>query len=168
MLDEVHVFSPSWINDLRAGYSRYVVTRLAQDYGLNAATIFTGANGAPLAGVVNGASDPRDSGLPSIAIGGGFAALGSNANFPAEPGVEYDGDFRRRNAGAFRGGRASHHPLGLSRQARRFEPLPGPGGARLHQFFEFRGFRQGPDQHIHVPHGKHAGLLAALSVGRIR
>jgi hypothetical protein len=82
MLDEEHAFSPSFINDFRAGYTRYVVTRLPQDSGLNAATIFTDSAGAPLPGVVNGVSDPLNSGLPSISIAGGFASLGANANFP--------------------------------------------------------------------------------------
>jgi hypothetical protein len=82
MLDEVHEFSPLLVNDFRAGYSRYVVTRLPQDYGLNAATIFTDSAGVPLPGVVNAIGDPLNSGLPSIAVGGGFASLGANANFP--------------------------------------------------------------------------------------
>jgi len=82
MLNEVHEFSPLFINDFRAGYSRYVVTRVPQDYGLNAASIFTDSSGTPLPGVVNAATNPLNSGLPSIAVGGGFASLGANANFP--------------------------------------------------------------------------------------
>ncbi|MBZ5622549.1 MAG: carboxypeptidase regulatory-like domain-containing protein [Acidobacteriia bacterium] len=82
MLDEIHEFSPLFINDFRAGYTRYVVTRLPQDSGLNAATIFTDSAGVPLPGVVDAIHDPLNSGLPAIAIGGGFASLGTNANFP--------------------------------------------------------------------------------------
>ncbi len=82
MLDEEHSFSPRWLNELRLGYSRFGMTRTVQDAGLNAAGIFTDAGGAPLPGVVNAAQNPLNSGLPSIAISGGFAALGTNANFP--------------------------------------------------------------------------------------
>ena len=76
MLGESHTFSASLLNELRLGFSRYTTQRTVQDAGFDAGSIFTASDGAALAGV------PRNSGLPSIAIGGGFAALGSNANFP--------------------------------------------------------------------------------------
>jgi hypothetical protein len=63
-------FSPRLSQELRLGESRYTNVRAPQDAGLNAAAIIT------VPGV------PVNAGLPSIAIGGGFAALGSNANFP--------------------------------------------------------------------------------------
>lgn len=70
MLNEEHAFSARFLNEVRAGESRYSVERRVQDAGLNAAAILT------VPGV------PVNSGLPSIAIGGGFASLGANANFP--------------------------------------------------------------------------------------
>jgi hypothetical protein len=70
MLDETHTFSPNLLQDFRAGFSRYSLTRTVQDSGVNADAIF-GSPGAPV-----------DAGLPFITIGGGFAALGTNANFP--------------------------------------------------------------------------------------
>jgi hypothetical protein len=73
MLDEEHTFSSRLWNDLRLGYSRFSMQRLPQDTGLNTAAIFAGANGEPIADL---------SGLPSITIGGGIAAVGANANFP--------------------------------------------------------------------------------------
>ena len=82
MLNENHGFSPRTWNELRLGYSRFYTARVPQDAGLNAASIFTAANGQPIPGVVDAAQNPRDSGLPSIAISGGMAALGTNANFP--------------------------------------------------------------------------------------
>ena len=82
MWSEIHTFSPSFINELRLGYSRNVMERAVQDDGLNAATIFTDAGGKPLPGVVDAAKDPLNSGLPTVAVAGGFAALGTNINFP--------------------------------------------------------------------------------------
>jgi hypothetical protein len=82
MLSEVHVFSPAFLNELRLGYSRNVMERAVQDEGLNAATIFTDAGGKPLPGVVDAAKDPLNSGLPTVSVAGGFAALGTNLNFP--------------------------------------------------------------------------------------
>lgn len=75
-LAETHTFSAATLNELRLGFSRYGNQRSVQDQGFDAGSILTDATGAPLPGV------PRNAGLPSIAIGGGFAALGSNANFP--------------------------------------------------------------------------------------
>lgn len=82
MVSEVHTFSPTFINELRLGHSRNVMERAVQDDGLNAATIFTDASGKPLPGVVDAASDPLNSGLPTVAVAGGYAALGTNINFP--------------------------------------------------------------------------------------
>jgi len=70
MLSEDHRFSPNSANELRLGFSRYSVARSPQDSGFDTAGIFAGIQ------------TPIDSGLPSIAIGGGIAALGTNANFP--------------------------------------------------------------------------------------
>jgi hypothetical protein len=80
-LSDVHTFSPSFLNELRLGFSRNAEQRIVQDYGLDASSIFASANGASF-GAVNAASDPRDSGLPMITVGGGFAVLGTNQNFP--------------------------------------------------------------------------------------
>jgi hypothetical protein len=82
MLSEVHIFSTTFLNEMRLGYSRNRMERTVQDQGLNAAGIFTDASGAPLPGVVDAATDPLNSGLPTITIAGGYAALGTNPNFP--------------------------------------------------------------------------------------
>jgi carboxypeptidase family protein len=82
MLSEVHTFAPTFINELRVGYSRNVMERAVQDDGLNAATIFTDASARPLPGVVDAARDPLNSGLPTVSVAGGYAALGTNLNFP--------------------------------------------------------------------------------------
>lgn len=82
MLSETHVFSSRFLNEFRFGYSRNRQERQVQDFGLNAATIFTDAGGRPLPGVIDAATDPLNSGLPTITIVGGFAGLGTNANFP--------------------------------------------------------------------------------------
>lgn len=82
MMSEVRTLSPAFMNELRSGYSRNVMERAVQDDGLNAAAIFTDASGKPLPGVVDATKDPLNSGLPTIAVAGGFAALGTNINFP--------------------------------------------------------------------------------------
>jgi hypothetical protein len=82
MLNEVHTFSTAFMNEIRLGYSRNRMERTVQDQGLNAAGIFTDPSGAPLPGVVDAAKDPLNSGLPTITIAGGYAALGTNPNFP--------------------------------------------------------------------------------------
>src|SRR5262249_53356504 len=76
MLNEQHTFSESTFNELRLGESRFSQQRDVQDQGFDAGTIFIASDGSPLPGV------PSNAGLPSIAIGGGFASLGSNPNFP--------------------------------------------------------------------------------------
>jgi hypothetical protein len=76
MLTEQHIFSPSMLNEFRVGESRFKQQRRVQDDGFDAGAVFTAGDGSALPGV------PRNAGLPAIAIGGGFAALGSNANFP--------------------------------------------------------------------------------------
>lgn len=76
-LSEIHTFTPSFLNEIRLGYSRNHAEMIAQDEGFNAATIFTDAAGRPLPGVVDGARDPVHSGLPRIVVAGGFAPVGS-------------------------------------------------------------------------------------------
>ncbi|HQR34246.1 MAG TPA: carboxypeptidase-like regulatory domain-containing protein [Blastocatellia bacterium] len=82
MLSETHIFSSRFINEFRLGYSRNRQEREVQDFGVNASTIFTDASGRPLPGVVDAAKDPLNSGLPTITVAGGYAGLGTNANFP--------------------------------------------------------------------------------------
>src|SRR6202008_312991 len=69
------------LQEFRFGYSRNQTFITVQDQGLNAATIFQ-VNGQPLPGVVNGAQDPLNSGLPTVNVSGGFASLGSTNNLP--------------------------------------------------------------------------------------
>jgi hypothetical protein len=81
VLNETHTFAPTLLNEFRAGYSRNQTFITVQDIGLNAASIFQN-NGVPLTGVVDGTKNIQDSGLPTIAIAGGFASLGSTTNLP--------------------------------------------------------------------------------------
>jgi Carboxypeptidase regulatory-like domain len=81
VLTENHTFSPTVINEFRFGYSRNQTFITVQDYGFNAASVFQ-INGVPLPGVVDGTKNIQDSGLPTIAISGGFASLGSTTNLP--------------------------------------------------------------------------------------
>lgn len=81
VISENHTFSPTLLNELRAGYSRNQTFITVQDVGFNAATVLQ-INGVPLPGVVDGSKNLLDSGLPTIGIGGGFAPLGSTNNLP--------------------------------------------------------------------------------------
>jgi hypothetical protein len=69
MVHETHTFSDVLLNDFTAGYSSNLQERAVQDRAVNAAAILQ-VPGAPA------------SGLPSINISGGYAALGSNQSFP--------------------------------------------------------------------------------------
>src|SRR6185369_1204541 len=79
---ETHIVSDSMLNEFRFGVSGNSTDRVPPDQSLNAATIFTNPDGTSIPGVVDSRRDPLNGGLPAVAIGGGFAALGSNANFP--------------------------------------------------------------------------------------
>jgi Carboxypeptidase regulatory-like domain len=82
VLTETHTFSSTLINEFRFGFSRNVTFLMVQDSGFNAASVFTDANGKPLAGVVDGTTNVLDSGLPTITVSGGFAVLGTANNYP--------------------------------------------------------------------------------------
>jgi hypothetical protein len=71
MFSETHIFSPTFIGELRGGFSRDVTHILPQDYGLNAADVLVG-----IPGVYNSAtSGPLESGLPQVSITG-YATVG--------------------------------------------------------------------------------------------
>ena len=82
VLDYTHTFSARFLNEVRFGFSRNKTFITVQDSGFNAATIFVDASGNPLPGIVDGATNHLDSGLPTIGISGGFAPLGSTSNLP--------------------------------------------------------------------------------------
>ncbi len=82
VLTHTHTFSPKFINELRLGFSRNETKILVQDHAFNAATIFVDAAGVPLPGVVDATKDAENSGIPTIGVVGGFAALGSTNNLP--------------------------------------------------------------------------------------
>jgi len=82
LVNETHTFAPSFLNELRLGYSRNKTARTVQDAYVNAATIFTDANGNSLPGVVNSTEDPLNAGLPTITVNGGFAPLGTTSSYP--------------------------------------------------------------------------------------
>jgi Carboxypeptidase regulatory-like domain len=77
-----HTFSPRLLNEVRVGFSRNKTFITMQDTGFDASKIFVDASGNPLPGVVHASQNQLDSGLPTIAVGGGFARLGSTSNFP--------------------------------------------------------------------------------------
>ena len=81
VLIETHTFTPTLLNEFRAGYSRNQTFITVQDQAINAATIFQ-AGGVPLAGVVDATKNQQDAGLPTVSITGGFATLGSTTNLP--------------------------------------------------------------------------------------
>src|SRR5262245_15884321 len=82
VLNETHIFSPTVLNEFRVGFSRNETFITVQDMGFDASTIFVGADGKPLPGVVVASLHMLDSGLPTITDTGGFAVLGSTNNLP--------------------------------------------------------------------------------------
>ncbi len=78
---ETHTFSPTLLNEFRAGYSRNQTFITVQDQAINAASLFQ-ANGVALPGVVDGSKNVQDAGLPTVSISGGYATLGSTTNLP--------------------------------------------------------------------------------------
>src|SRR6266481_2602844 len=82
VIDYTHTFSPRLMNEVRIGFSRNKTFITVQDSGFDASKIFVDAGGNPLPGVVNGAKNLLDSGLPTINVSGGFAPLGSTSNLP--------------------------------------------------------------------------------------
>ena len=80
-VEENHTFSPSLLNTARIGYSFNQTNFVVQDSGFNAQSIFVDASGKPLSGVVDGATNVQDSGLPTVQITG-FARLGAATNLP--------------------------------------------------------------------------------------
>src|SRR5216683_2716280 len=82
VIDYTHTFSPRLLNEVRLGFSRNKTFITVQDSGFDASKVFVDAAGNPLPGVVNGAKNLLDSGLPTINVSGGFAALGSTSNLP--------------------------------------------------------------------------------------
>jgi carboxypeptidase family protein len=82
VLNETHIFSPTVLNEFRLGFSRNETFITVQDMGFDASTIFVGADGKPLPGVVVASQNTLDSGLPTITVSGGFAVLGSTNNLP--------------------------------------------------------------------------------------
>ena len=167
MLSEVHTFSSSFINEVRLGYSRNVMERAVQDDGLNAATIFTDISGKPLPGVVDATRDPLNSGLPTVTVAGGFAALGTNINFPQGrvSGTMELFDNMSLNA-----------PFGWSKHSwrwgfhirredlRRYLDRASRGAFN---FATFADFAKGLVQSFQLPNREHARILAALSVGLV-
>jgi hypothetical protein len=82
VIDYTHTFSSRLLNEVRMGFSRNKTFITVQDSGFDASKVFVDTAGNPLPGVVNGATNLLDSGLPTINISGGFAPLGSTSNLP--------------------------------------------------------------------------------------
>jgi Carboxypeptidase regulatory-like domain/TonB-dependent Receptor Plug Domain len=82
VVTETHTFSPTLLNEFRFGFSRNQTFLTVTDSGFDASTIFRDVSGNPLPGVVNGKQNVLDSGLPTIAVSGGYATLGTANNYP--------------------------------------------------------------------------------------
>src|SRR6266478_6978066 len=82
VIDYTHTFSPSLLDEVRFGFSRNMTFITVQDSGFDASKIFVDASGNPLPGVVHATQNQLDSGLPTINVNGGYAALGSTSNLP--------------------------------------------------------------------------------------
>ncbi|PWU01670.1 MAG: hypothetical protein C5B51_22260 [Terriglobia bacterium] len=82
VLTETHTFTPTLLNEFRFGFSRNQTFLTVTDSGFDASTVFRGADGKPLPGVVAASQNLLDSGLPTIMVSGGFAMLGTANNYP--------------------------------------------------------------------------------------
>jgi Carboxypeptidase regulatory-like domain/TonB-dependent Receptor Plug Domain len=82
VITETHTFLPTLLNEFRFGFSRNQTFLTVTDSGFDASSIFKDGSGTPLPGVVNGKQNLLDSGLPTIAVSGGFATLGTANNYP--------------------------------------------------------------------------------------
>jgi hypothetical protein len=82
VVTETHTFAPTVLNEFRLGFSRNQTYLTVTDSGFDASTIFKGADGKPLSGVVNGVQNILDSGLPTVGVTGGYATLGTANNYP--------------------------------------------------------------------------------------
>jgi hypothetical protein len=79
VLSETHIFSPTTINTMRYGWSRYFVIAQNWDAGMNLPAQL-GIPGVVVAG------DPRSDGLPAISFGG-YTSIGDAANSPTQIGT---------------------------------------------------------------------------------
>jgi hypothetical protein len=79
VLNETHIFSPTIINTVRYGWSRYFVLAQNWDAGLNLPTEL-GIPGVIVPG------DPRSDGLPSFSFAG-YTSIGDAANSPTQIGT---------------------------------------------------------------------------------
>ncbi len=75
-VSETHTFSPTFLTELRLGFSRNKTHFETQDATLNAQTVLPG-----VPGVTNGVTDPLDAGIPTVSITG-YATLGTPSNYP--------------------------------------------------------------------------------------
>jgi hypothetical protein len=75
-LSEVHTFSPTFLTELRLGFSRNKTHFDTQDAALNAQTVLPG-----VPGVVDGLTNTQDAGIPTVSITG-YATLGTASNLP--------------------------------------------------------------------------------------
>src|SRR5262245_7230860 len=82
VLNETHIFSPTFLNEFRLGFSRNETFITVQDMGFDASKIFVDSNGKPLSGAVVASQNMLDSGLPTINLRDGFSSLGSTNNLP--------------------------------------------------------------------------------------
>ncbi|HBY61755.1 MAG TPA: hypothetical protein DEH78_18180 [Solibacterales bacterium] len=73
---DTHMWSPSFLTEVRAGYSRNKTRFLPEDNGVNAAAILPGAPG-----LVDGTQNLLNSGLPGIVMTG-YTSLGAATNLP--------------------------------------------------------------------------------------
>jgi Carboxypeptidase regulatory-like domain len=79
VLSQTHIFSPSTINTIRYGWSRFFVVAQNWDAGMNLPTVL-GIPGVLVPG------DPRSDGLPSMSFTG-YSSIGDAANSPTQIGT---------------------------------------------------------------------------------
>jgi outer membrane receptor protein involved in Fe transport len=116
-LSDVHVFSPSKINELKVGYTRYVV---------DAVPFFEGQQLATQSGIpgINDPSNPLTGGLPNIQISG-LNPLGNGDWFPE---ILHENNYQLLDSFTYIHG---HHSFKMGGDLRR----------RLHGFFQVQNTR---------------------------
>lgn len=160
MLDESHVFSQRWLNDLRLGYSSNLQERQVQDANVNASTIIPGA--------VDSSKDPLDAGLPSITISGGLRRARGESELPAGALHEHRRAVGEHVAASSVRRFAPRPEVGLPRASRGSAAVPGSLDARRDQLRRLHRLRERADQYREFPYGRHADALASRSMGSVR
>jgi hypothetical protein len=162
-ITETHTFSPTFLLETRAGFSRNATNFSVQDVGFNAASLFPG-----VPGVVDANQNQLDSGLPNIAIAG-YATLGGATNLRRDASPT-PMNLRKRHQGLAVRMDQTHHQIRLQRPPRGDATIPGRQLARRDHVHGFRPFRrhlsrvQRPELALELVHShrRHAEPLVSL------